>query len=269
MGFVTPDDHSMAVAQGNGHYRNRDPGGLLAYALVASILAHALIFLVAPGWVDKAKRKAGTPPSLVARLVQSAPAAAPMEEPRQRAAVQPEAARRPRLAERVEPKLTAPSAPSTVPAAAPPAPVTDSPRAPEIDRPAAPVSVAPPITRLEPAAVAAPPLAAPPAADAADPATLGQYRIAIVSAARRYKRYPRIALDNNWEGRAEIRMVIGVDGNVASISIKSRSGFDVLDQQALEMIRKAKPLAPIPPALRGKGFTIDVPVVFSLKEETG
>ena len=74
-------------------------------------------------------------------------------------------------------------------------------------------------------------------------------------------------MDNNWEGKAEVRLVIGADGNIASISIKTPSGFEVLDQQALDMIRRAKPQAPIPAALRGKGFTIDVPVVFSLKEE--
>ena len=76
-------------------------------------------------------------------------------------------------------------------------------------------------------------------------------------------------MDNNWEGQAEIRLVIGADGAIASISIKTRSGFDVLDQQALEMIRKAKPAATIPAQLRGKPFTVDVPVLFSLKEETG
>ncbi len=121
--------------------------------------------------------------------------------------------------------------------------------------------------RVEPAAV--PPPAASASGDAADPATLGQYRIAIISAAKRYKRYPRLALDNNWEGQVEVRMLIGADGSIASISIRSSSGFEVLDQQGVEMIRKAKPLAPIPPALRGKAFAIDVPVVFSLKEETG
>jgi periplasmic protein TonB len=116
------------------------------------------------------------------------------------------------------------------------------------------------------------PVARPPAVASspdADPQTLGQYRIAIIAAAKRYKRYPRLALDNNWEGQAEIRMVIGTDGAIASISIKTPSGHDVLDQQALEMIRKAKPQAPIPAALRGRGFTVDVPVLFSLKEETG
>jgi len=102
-----------------------------------------------------------------------------------------------------------------------------------------------------------------------DAATVGQYRIAIIAAARRYKRYPRIAMDNNWEGRAEVRLVIGADGNVASVGIKASSGFEALDQQALEMIRRAKAQAPVPAALRGKGFTLDVPVVFSLREEGG
>ena len=129
-----------------------------------------------------------------------------------------------------------------------------------------------------PSIIAAPPVkvdsstpapAAPVAGEATDPATLGQYRIAIITTAKRYKRYPRLALDNNWEGRAEVRMVVGADGSIASISIRSGSGFEILDQQALEMIRKAKALTPIPAALRGKGFTVDVPVVFSLKEETG
>jgi protein TonB len=108
---------------------------------------------------------------------------------------------------------------------------------------------------------------APPNAESADAATVGQYRIAVIAAARRFKRYPRIAMDNNWEGKAEVRLVVGPDGGIASVSIKTPSGFEVLDQQALDMIRRAKPQAPIPAALRGKGFTIDGPVVFSLREE--
>jgi hypothetical protein len=43
----------------------------------------------------------------------------------------------------------------------------------------------------------------------------------------------------------------------------------VLDQHALEMIERAKEMAPIPPALRGKEFTVDVPIVFSLREAGG
>jgi protein TonB len=130
-----------------------------------------------------------------------------------------------------------------------------------------------PVPSPQPPSVAAeskPPTApAPAASEASDPATLGQYRIALITAAKRYKRYPRVAIDNNWEGQTDIRMVIGADGGIASMSIRKPSGYEVLDQQALEMIRKAKPLAPIPASLRGKGFTVDIPVLFSLKEETG
>ena len=141
--------------------------------------------------------------------------------------------------------------------------VPEAPRAPEpVSSPPVP---SPPSAKPEPSI----PATAGAAADPSDPLTLGQYRIAIIAAAKRYKKYPRLALDNNWEGQAEIRMVIGADGTIASIGIKTRSGFEVLDQQALDMIRKAKLLAPIPAALRGKGFTVDVPVLFNLKDETG
>lgn len=150
------------------------------------------------------------------------------------------------------------------------APAIQSPPSPEAPRVAGPEPPAPAIpfaadTKPEPAA----PSTSAPAAESSDPLTLGQYRIAIITAAKRYKKYPRLAIDNNWEGQAEVRMVLGADGAIASIRIKTSSGFEILDQQALEMIRKAKPLAPIPASLRGKGFTVDVPVLFSLKEETG
>lgn len=106
-------------------------------------------------------------------------------------------------------------------------------------------------------------------AEAVDSVSLGQYRSALIAAARRYRKYPRVAVENSWEGRAEVRLAIDTGGSIASISIRTPSGYEVLDQQALEMIRKAKPMAPVPQALRGKGFTLDLPVLFSLKEETG
>lgn len=103
--------------------------------------------------------------------------------------------------------------------------------------------------------------------DEADAGTLRAYRLAIITNARRYKVYPRVAMDNNWEGKVEVRMVIGANGMIASLSIKTGTGHEILDKAALGMIRKAKPLTPIPAALRGKEFTVDVPVIFSLKDD--
>ena len=232
-----------------------------AIALAASALAHALILLAMPALLDPARNRLPASP-IVAHLVfpRPAPEPPPVVEPRtdSKAPETPRPARHPPVDRSERP---APSAPVTT------APAIQSPALAEPPRAAAPVPPSPSVavTKPEPPA---PPVAAA-AGEASDPLTLGQYRLAIIAAAKRYKKYPRLAIDNNWEGQAEVRMEIGADGAMGSIRIKTSSGFDSLDQQALEMIRQAKPLAPIPAALRGKGFTVDVPVLFSLKEEAG
>ncbi len=101
---------------------------------------------------------------------------------------------------------------------------------------------------------------------APDASTLAQYRLAVIDAARRHKRYPRVALDNNWEGRVDVRMVIGASGAIASLEVRASAGHEVLDREALDMIRQAKPQTPIPGALRGREFDIEIPVIFSLRE---
>jgi len=47
--------------------------------------------------------------------------------------------------------------------------------------------------------------------------------------------------------------------------VKASSGYEILDNQALDMVKKAKPLTPIPAALRGREFTVDIPVIFDLQ----
>lgn len=44
------------------------------------------------------------------------------------------------------------------------------------------------------------------------------------------------------------------------------SGFEVLDNQALEMVQQAAPLPQPPEALRGREFTVMVPIVFKLND---
>jgi protein TonB len=53
---------------------------------------------------------------------------------------------------------------------------------------------------------------------------------------------------------------------ISTITIVSSAGHEVLDKQALDMIQKAKPRVQIPPALRGKEFSLEIPVIYSLKE---
>ena len=126
--------------------------------------------------------------------------------------------------------------------------------------------VAPVQTRLAPQTSAGIPAteAAAKSGNEADKGTLEQYRLALIVATRRYKRYPAIAMEKGWQGRVEVHMVIGADGMIAGASIKTGSGHDVLDNQALEMLKKGMTTVPIPANLRGREFSIDVPVIFNL-----
>ncbi len=85
--------------------------------------------------------------------------------------------------------------------------------------------------------------------------------------ARRYKKYPRIAQENNWEGRVELRIAIGEDGAISSLTVKKGTGRTVLDDEAQAMIRTAKSKITIPPALRGTAFNLEIAVDFFLKDE--
>ena len=154
---------------------------------------------------------------------------------------------------------------SPVPAQAKPS--AAAPLAPSVPSPPQPAAAVPSAPAPQAASAPSAPSAAEPSARSGDPDEAGsrdQYRLALIGAAKRYKRYPAQAMQNGWTGKVEIRLVIGANGMIQSASIKTSTGFSLLDETALDMIKKAKPLAQIPPALRGKEFTIDVPVIFDL-----
>jgi len=95
---------------------------------------------------------------------------------------------------------------------------------------------------------------------------IAYYRLQVIGAARRYKRYPRAAMDNQWEGAAVVTMVIGADGRIREMTISHSSGHELLDRQAIDMFRKAKPLVPIPAALRGREFRVMLKAIYSLRD---
>jgi len=113
-----------------------------------------------------------------------------------------------------------------------------------------------PATRAHPAS----------ASEVPDVGSLAQYRLVVMSVARRYKRYPPLALENHWQGKVEIRMTIGADGSISSLTVRSSTGHSVLDEQALDMIQRAQAVAQLPPALIGRQFVVDVPIEFALRE---
>jgi len=139
---------------------------------------------------------------------------------------------------------------------------------PTVAKPPASASAQPAVRAAPPPSSAGPlaSVAPSPSAAAVDANLLLDYRRRLIGAARRYKRYPRAAIDNEWEGATEVAIVVGANGRIRSMTISKTSGHAVLDRQALDMFRKAKPLVPIPGALRGREFRVSVKAIYSLRE---
>ena len=77
------------------------------------------------------------------------------------------------------------------------------------------------------------------------------------------KQYPIDARLKHAEGRVVVRIVIQEDGQILSATIAKSSGHDILDQAALETIRKASPIMLTQP-LEKSQITIQVPLSYQL-----
>jgi protein TonB len=245
-----------------------------ALALLASFLLHALALATLPALRELAARLPPMRAPLIARLAQReappAPAAAHLEahgptppRPAPAAAKPPPPALKPSppmpLAHEAARQPVAPPAPAAapapqaVPAASEQTPVASAPPA------AAAASVAGgALARLEPVPAAQP---------GPDPGALDRYQRQLVTVAARFKRYPRSAIDNNWEGAVVVRMTIGADGRIAALGVSSSSGHEVLDRQALDMFRTAKPFVQLPPELAGREFELELRAIYSLRDQ--
>lgn len=91
-----------------------------------------------------------------------------------------------------------------------------------------------------------------------------RYRLSLAVEARRFKRYPPRAREENIAGTAEIRVSVAAGGIAQEVRLAQSSGHDMLDEAALDMVTKAVPRASVPEGLRDKAFVVSLPVVFDL-----
>ena len=125
------------------------------------------------------------------------------------------------------------------------------------DDPAPPVAVPPEAPRAIPAPV-------PPRAAAIDAGALAAYGRELAGAVASHQRYPRAALMRQWQGTAVLQLELAADGRLLGVRVISSSGHDLLDRQALDMVRDSVPLPSLPATLAGRPLTVDVPVVFRI-----
>jgi protein TonB len=76
--------------------------------------------------------------------------------------------------------------------------------------------------------------------------------------------YPKIAQMRGWQGEVVLELQLSQDGQLTSSKVIRSSGFDVLDSESLEMVKRASPF-PVPPEiLKNRSFNILVPIRFKL-----
>jgi periplasmic protein TonB len=251
----------------------------LQIGIAASVLLHALVLFLAPGFRTPPRHMPALP-TLSAVLRSPPPSVEPASAPKTAAEPVREAQKPPPepkpKAEPPRPKIQTPQLTTPTPQA------QAAPATPASTAPATPAATAPaPVTASETksgssAATAQPPpvlaSSAPNVAAAsspADPDALEGYKVQLAAFAAKYKRYPATALESHWEGIAEVKLTIGADGRIREAVIVNSSGHDVLDKVAIDMVRKAAPLTEIKPALRNKEFSINLPIVFNIERKSG
>jgi protein TonB len=120
-------------------------------------------------------------------------------------------------------------------------------------------------TFVAPALVVAKPEPPKPTVNQADlDSARNQYGSALSREIAKHINYPGIAKMRGWQGVVEIDFQLDGNGKILSQKIHTSSGFEVLDKQALEMVKKSN--FPTPPeVLKSNAFNVTVPVSFRLE----
>jgi len=233
--------------------RDERKNGLFAAALALSLVIHA-VALAWPASRHAAEQRVLPPLFATLRLLPSAPErqeippvanAAPVAAvaiARTKPASQPSSPTRPRIF-----------------ALAAPAPVSAAVTAAAADLPLPPAAALPAVASA----------AEPPAArrEAADAEALERYMRTLSELLARQQRYPRLAELRGWEGEVQLRVHVARQGNIVAVELLHSSGFNVLDQHAVQLVQGAVP--PPPPAgVQDSGFQITVPIHYKLQKST-
>jgi protein TonB len=79
------------------------------------------------------------------------------------------------------------------------------------------------------------------------------------------KYYPRIARRRGMEGQPIIAFTLDKGGRIMKAALAKTSGYQLLDQAALEAVRQAAPYPEIPAPLKMDSFQFKLPISFILK----
>ena len=78
--------------------------------------------------------------------------------------------------------------------------------------------------------------------------------------------YPDKARQYGWEGTVKLALHILSDGTLVQAVVKQPSGYDLFDDQALNIAKNLAPYASFPSELTLQELTITVPIIYSLEK---
>ncbi|MCR4266221.1 energy transducer TonB, partial [Nitratireductor sp. ZSWI3] len=93
-------------------------------------------------------------------------------------------------------------------------------------------------------------------------AKVSNYPGKVVAKLRRSLRYPSAAKRERLRGEVQVRFTVARNGSVSGISVVRSSGSPVLDQAALETVRRAAPFPQIPSEAGRASWPFTVPLAF-------
>lgn len=126
------------------------------------------------------------------------------------------------------------------------------------------VAEPPPIATEAPPAETAPTPAPEPSLDARGKRAQSQYLRELMAWLARHRVYPAEAKKQKLEGVVQVRFAIDRDGRLLSATVHRSAGAELLDQAALDVLRRAEPMPKFPKALARSRLNVTLPIDFSL-----
>jgi protein TonB len=243
---------------------------LMAHAGLAAAMMHlsqayepddpaaAMVIDLAPMPVTAAKLPAEEAPpgpeQVQAEASVSRPAEQTEDKPEEKQEIQHVEERQPEIAPAENPEFAV--------AAQPPKPEEKAP-SPEESQAPAPVTSAPQSPKVEEAAVTAAPNQGP--LTVSNSNAVPTWRRQIVSRLERHKRYPAAAQSRREHGVAQLAFRLDREGRVIESHIVRSSGSALLDQETLDLVRRAQPFPALPREIAGLHIDLTVPIRFNMR----
>ncbi len=94
--------------------------------------------------------------------------------------------------------------------------------------------------------------------------SLLRYQDSIKQKIQKEKQYPRWALRSGHEGSTRITFSVLPSGRIEGLRLINSSGFDELDKEALDAVRRASPFLSFPEVLKDDEIKVELDIVFHI-----